>query len=826
MEKNASGLIHKTLECPLCLNRFNLTDHTPMMLSCKAHTVCLDCLNSVLDEKQPKCPFDRHIIFKDLNSFSKSEFHINLINVYDSSATSRSESTEISKTSINIIHLELVSILESLNYTSANTTWIDDFIKKFIKINIKAVDEFSHKFGVSDMKKLHEMIRKNKQLFKINDSNRNAGAIEEVRNAGAIEEVNLKSSDVEEESIEKVITQILLNYGYKRENYEWIADFIEDFKLKHLQVFDDYESKFGFKDSNNIKSDFMKNKQLLMFADNCQNTSVSKVSLELDKILLSLGYSDDAEPWINEFTQSFENKGKDTIPEYESKFGQKDANKLKKLVEENKILSRYFGNNSSSNISLQTVSNELTKILSEVNYEHENFPWLTDFIEQFEANGELAIKNFESKFGLKDSTLLKEKISRNIKLNSYAKSRANSTTMVSDDFENKSIRKKTKKEIAVLVLGATGAGKSSLINLLYLWSQGYENIKDVKEALIPTKFLPGKTNTESNDVTRLDLNQTQKSFVHKFQLKTDECIYDLSLMDTPGFGDVRGIQKDNEYTDNILDTVSKKYELNCIILMMNGSDPRLTDRNKYIFHCLTGIIPNVVRENLIVLLSNVRNTPNLDFRKALNINVPQERVFFIDNLIFGVDIAKTEYLNELDFEFKKLKDKVSTILFTAAKLKVTSTDNFRKLKEKRDLFKIEIDKLRTFLIIKNYNFNLQKKEEKIDKDIYNIKIKIYDLLQDLQTVCSEFNYVKELELTKAMLTERIEYLQGEYGRNEDATALQEMESAIASEKIINEMMQIMSSNDLSQNTDNRYVENPFKSQDKKEFFRKILNKLT
>ena len=39
--------------------------------------------------------------------------------------------------------------------------------------------------------------------------------------------------------------------------------------------------------------------------------------------------------------------------------------------------------------------------------------------------------------------------------------------------------KKTEKDIVVLVLGATGAGKSSLINLLYLWSKKTSDLKEV-----------------------------------------------------------------------------------------------------------------------------------------------------------------------------------------------------------------------------------------------------------------------------------------------------------------------------------------------------------
>ncbi len=96
---------------------------------------------------------------------------------------------------------------------------------------------------------------------------------------------------------------------------------------------------------------------------------------------------------------------------------------------------------------------------------------------------------------------------------------------------------------------------------------------------------------------------------------------------------------------------------------MNGSEPRASDRIKYIIQRLIGIIPNVVRENLIVLLSNVRFIPNLDIN-TIGVNVPNDKRFYIDNLLFSLDFANTtpDKLREVDFEYQTLKNKMALIL--------------------------------------------------------------------------------------------------------------------------------------------------------------------
>jgi hypothetical protein len=53
-------------------------------------------------------------------------------------------------------------------------------------------------------------------------------------------------------------------------------------------------------------------------------------------------------------------------------------------------------------------------------------------------------------------------------------------------------------------------------------------------------------------------------------------------MDTPGLGDTRGIDQDDKNIDNILQTITMTPELNAIVIMMNGTDGRLSERILYV----------------------------------------------------------------------------------------------------------------------------------------------------------------------------------------------------------------------------------------------------
>ena len=173
-------------------------------------------------------------------------------------------------------------------------------------------------------------------------------------------------------------------------------------------------------------------------------------------------------------------------------------------------------------------------------------------------------------------------------------------------------------DLKIMVIGATGAGKSSLINLFYVWSQNvaFSGLNKLKSVLIKTSYLDGDGSAENLQAGQRE-SVTSVAKAYHFQLydKERNINYNLTFLDTPGLGDTRGIEKDEENISTIIDEVVKTENLNAILLMVNGTDPRINTRIKYVLAKLQGILPTVFLQNLFILMSNVDLKPNLKITK-------------------------------------------------------------------------------------------------------------------------------------------------------------------------------------------------------------------
>ncbi|ETO06694.1 hypothetical protein RFI_30698, partial [Reticulomyxa filosa] len=97
----------------------------------------------------------------------------------------------------------------------------------------------------------------------------------------------------------------------------------------------------------------------------------------------------------------------------------------------------------------------------------------------------------------------------------------------------------------------------------------------------------------------------------------ESTLYNLKFMDTPGLGDVEGIEKDDEHVQNILDTISKTPEVSCrltyVITKPNWNDSKHLSTK---FDCIR---------------------PNLDIKILFSTSIPAEHVFYMNNEIFSID---------------------------------------------------------------------------------------------------------------------------------------------------------------------------------------------
>ncbi|EFX60312.1 hypothetical protein DAPPUDRAFT_124601, partial [Daphnia pulex] len=100
-----------------------------------------------------------------------------------------------------------------------------------------------------------------------------------------------------------------------------------------------------------------------------------------------------------------------------------------------------------------------------------------------------------------------------------------------------------RRQRTILMLGATGSGKSTLINAMVNYMLGVEWDDDFRFKLIDEPADKSQAHSQTDLVTTYDL----------YEMKGSRLNYSLTVVDTPGFGDTRGLEKDKKIMQQIQD---------------------------------------------------------------------------------------------------------------------------------------------------------------------------------------------------------------------------------------------------------------------------------
>ena len=174
------------------------------------------------------------------------------------------------------------------------------------------------------------------------------------------------------------------------------------------------------------------------------------------------------------------------------------------------------------------------------------------------------------------------------------------------------------KETNIVILGETGVGKSTWINAIANYLE-FGKLKEAQEAdemkvLIPTQFsYTSETGTMQeitvgeknvNEVLKAGQSATQGPKAYKFYVGS----HWINLIDTPGIGDVRGLEQDEKNFENILAHLSYYDEIHGICILLKPNDSRLTVTFRF---CITELLTHLHKsaaENIIFCFTNARST--------------------------------------------------------------------------------------------------------------------------------------------------------------------------------------------------------------------------
>ena len=125
-------------------------------------------------------------------------------------------------------------------------------------------------------------------------------------------------------------------------------------------------------------------------------------------------------------------------------------------------------------------------------------------------------------------------------------------------------------------------------------------------------------------------SQTKTAKVYKLKSLNDVSV---TVLDTPGLADTHGLQKDKEHKDSIASAIRDNIPIvTAVIILANGTNPRLTVATDYTITTLCSIFPRTLADNIGVLFTNVQDMDRRNFdMNSLPPELQQAKNFCIDN---------------------------------------------------------------------------------------------------------------------------------------------------------------------------------------------------
>uniref|UniRef100_A0A3P9P8F5 Septin-type G domain-containing protein n=1 Tax=Poecilia reticulata TaxID=8081 RepID=A0A3P9P8F5_POERE len=159
---------------------------------------------------------------------------------------------------------------------------------------------------------------------------------------------------------------------------------------------------------------------------------------------------------------------------------------------------------------------------------------------------------------------------------------------------------------SILLVGERAAGKPALIDALLNYSLGLKPEHGVWFQVVE-EVEKSQSASQTPDVIVYQI----------FEVKNQTLPFSLTVIDTPGYGDSRGVQHDDEVSNSLLNMFQTRdgaTDLHAVGLVMKATDHRVSDRLKYVFNSVVSLFG---AGNTVALITHSDGMPPHAALKAL-----------------------------------------------------------------------------------------------------------------------------------------------------------------------------------------------------------------
>lgn len=214
-----------------------------------------------------------------------------------------------------------------------------------------------------------------------------------------------------------------------------------------------------------------------------------------------------------------------------------------------------------------------------------------------------------------------------------------------------------------LVLGETGSGKTSFMNLLC-------NLKAVlelgKSKNLEKKSLRRFEEESRTEAAKMIAGKSRTKLAHAYSIPAIPGLaWEITLIDTPGFGDTEGLEEDKKHVSKINQAIEQLGSINCIVLVINGRVARATSNFKYVIANVMSILPKEILSQIVVVFTNCTSMRQVNMEleavhTAVGFAIPQEYMLPLENPVASVPKLFSQNFSQtvLEREMKCLKSEI------------------------------------------------------------------------------------------------------------------------------------------------------------------------